>query len=116
MFSKEISQVNLILFVTGFLTITGNFTFFEKTIPVRGGNQWRPFVHVHDAAKSVFLALKTPLKITSGQIFNVGSNDNNFTIKEIGSLINDSTIGSRMTVDDVSSSWFGPENHRMKSG
>jgi nucleoside-diphosphate-sugar epimerase len=74
--------------------------FFEKTIPVRGGNQWRPFVHVHDAAKSVFLALKTPLKITSGQIFNVGSNDNNFTIKEIGSLINDSTIGSRMTVDD----------------
>ena len=34
LFSKEISQVNLILFVTGFLTITGNFTFFEKTILV----------------------------------------------------------------------------------
>ena len=33
-FSKKISQVNLILFVGAFLTITGNFTFFEKTLQV----------------------------------------------------------------------------------
>jgi len=32
--SKKLSQVYLVLFVSAFLTITGNFTFFEKTILV----------------------------------------------------------------------------------
>ena len=32
LFTKKISQVNLVLFVAGFLTITGNFTFLEKTL------------------------------------------------------------------------------------
>ena len=33
-FSKKISQVYLILFVGAFLTLTGNFTFFEKTMQI----------------------------------------------------------------------------------
>jgi lipid A ethanolaminephosphotransferase len=33
-FSKKISQVNLVLFVGAFLTLTGNFTFFEKTMQI----------------------------------------------------------------------------------
>lgn len=74
--------------------------YIDKIIPVRGGNQWRPFVHVHDAAKSVFFALESALEKTSGQIFNVGSNDNNFTIKNIGELIEDRVTDSQLTVDD----------------
>ena len=34
LFTKKISQVNLVLFVAGFLTVTGNFTFFEKTLQI----------------------------------------------------------------------------------
>ena len=33
-FSKKISQVYLVLFVGAFLTLTGNFTFFEKTMQI----------------------------------------------------------------------------------
>ena len=33
-FSKKISQVYLVLFVGVFLTLTGNFTFFEKTMQI----------------------------------------------------------------------------------
>jgi lipid A ethanolaminephosphotransferase len=34
LFSKKLSQIYLVLFVSAFLTITGNFTFFQKTILV----------------------------------------------------------------------------------
>ena len=33
-FSTKISQVHLVLFVGAFLTLTGNFTFFEKTMQI----------------------------------------------------------------------------------
>ena len=34
LFPKKLSQIYLVLFVSAFLTITGNFTFFQKTILV----------------------------------------------------------------------------------
>ena len=34
LFSKKLSEVNLVLLVAAFLTLTGNFTFFEKTLQI----------------------------------------------------------------------------------
>lgn len=42
-------------------------------IQVRGGgNQWRPFVHVRDAARGVVTMLEAPAEKVHGQIFNTG--------------------------------------------
>lgn len=59
----------------------------DKQITVFGGEQWRPFVHVDDASLAVFKALEAPVSVVRGQVYNVGSNEQNHTIQQIGELI-----------------------------
>ena len=60
---------------------------FEGQITVFGGKQWRPFVHVDDAARAVLLALEGPLAAVRSEIFNVGSNEQNYQIDDIGKIV-----------------------------
>src|SRR5262245_9110145 len=60
----------------------------DGQITIRGGDQWRPFVHVHDAALAVFKTLEAPLSLVKHQTLNVGSNEQNHTIYQIGKIIN----------------------------
>lgn len=66
--------------------LTRNAAVHNK-ITIHGGAQWRPFVHVADAAAAYRLALEAPLAAVDGQILNVGSNDQNYRIGELGDLI-----------------------------
>lgn len=59
----------------------------DGEITVFGGDQWRPFVHVDDAARVVLMALQAPLDLVRNQVFNVGSNEQNYTIREIGEIV-----------------------------
>jgi len=59
----------------------------EGRITVSGGDQWRPFVHVDDAALAVFKALEAPVPAVHNQVFNVGSNEQNYTISQVGETI-----------------------------
>ena len=59
----------------------------DGKITILGGDQWRPFLHVHDAARAVFKALEAPLPLVRNQIFNVGSNEQNYTIAQVGEMI-----------------------------
>ncbi len=59
----------------------------EKKITVHGGEQFRPMVHVYDAARAILAALQAPDNSVVGEIFNVGSNDQNITIKEMAELV-----------------------------
>ncbi|MFZ0389046.1 MAG: NAD-dependent epimerase/dehydratase [Calditrichia bacterium] len=60
---------------------------FDKEITVFGGDQWRPFIHVDDAAFSVLKALQAPLELVKNETFNVGSDEQNYTISQTGELI-----------------------------
>lgn len=60
----------------------------DKQITVINGDQWRPFLHVDDAAQSVFAAMKAPINVVKNQVYNVGSDSLNYTIKQAGELIN----------------------------
>lgn len=59
----------------------------EKKVIVFGGNQWRPFVHVADAAAAFQVVLEAPISKVKGGIFNVGATKENYQIKEVGKLI-----------------------------
>jgi len=59
----------------------------DGQIPVFGGEQWRPFVHVDDAALAVLKALEAPRAVVYNQIFNVGSDEQNYTIQQIGEIV-----------------------------
>ena len=59
----------------------------EKSISIFGGDQWRPFVHVDDAAEAVLKCLEAPLRAVKGQVFNVGSDEQNYRIAQLGDII-----------------------------
>jgi nucleoside-diphosphate-sugar epimerase len=59
----------------------------EGEITVMGGDQWRPFVHVADIAQAIMLCLAAPLAKVKGQVYNVGSDEQNYTINDLGALI-----------------------------
>ncbi|MCD6461143.1 MAG: NAD-dependent epimerase/dehydratase family protein [Thermoplasmata archaeon] len=59
----------------------------EKKITVFGGEQWRPNIHVRDVARAFITVLEAPLEKVRGEIFNVGSDDQNHRIIEIAEMI-----------------------------
>jgi hypothetical protein len=72
----------------------------DGKITVMGGNQWRPFVHVDDAALAVATALSAPLEIAGNEIFNVGSDVQNYTIKQVGEVVHEHVPGAELLVDE----------------
>lgn len=68
----------------------------ENQITVFGGDQWRPFVHVDDAALAIFKALEAPQSLVFNEIFNVGSDEQNYTIQQVGELIHSIVPAARL--------------------
>jgi len=50
----------------------------KKRISLYGANSWRPMVHVDDIAMAIVLVLTQHDKMKKKDVFNVGSNDQNF--------------------------------------
>jgi nucleoside-diphosphate-sugar epimerase len=59
----------------------------EDDIPVFGGEQYRPLVHCADAANAFVEVLEAEEEAVDRQIFNVGDNDLNYQIKEVGRIV-----------------------------
>jgi nucleoside-diphosphate-sugar epimerase len=77
------------------------------TIPMlRDGTQWRPFIHIRDASKAFILALNAEKELVAGERFNIGSNEQNYQVKQLGQLIAQG-IGKKFDF-----SWYGDPDHR----
>jgi nucleoside-diphosphate-sugar epimerase len=63
--------------------------FLEKQINVFGGEQWRPLLHLEDAAVAYLKVLEADINSIRGKIYNVGSEEQNFRIKEVAEQIID---------------------------
>ncbi len=66
----------------------------EGVITVQGKDQWRPFLHVQDAASAVVMALGARSESVASLIYNVGSDEQNRTLGQIGELIRSMVPGS----------------------
>jgi nucleoside-diphosphate-sugar epimerase len=69
-------------------------------LEVHGGDQWRPQVHVDDVALAVALTLEPPPAEAAGT-YNVGSDEQNFRIRELALAIAAAFPGTRLAVQDV---------------
>ena len=59
-------------------------------IPIlRDGTQWRPFVHVKDTSRAMMMLLEADADIVNGEVFNVGSDDQNVQIMPLARLVAD---------------------------
>jgi nucleoside-diphosphate-sugar epimerase len=76
-------------------------------ITVTGGQAWRPHVHVKDVATAFLMAAEAPHERVSGEVFNVGSDHNNFTISEAAVIVAGEIAGTQIehldTVEDLRS-------------
>ena len=61
----------------------------EDVVPVFGGDQYRPNVHVADAARAYVECLTAPIEDVGDTVFNVGSNQQNYRIDELATIVED---------------------------
>ena len=74
--------------------------YFNKEITVNGGNQWRPLLYVADAAESCIRALEAPLEKVRGQIFNVGSENQNYKIADVAEAVCEQIPKAKINYND----------------
>jgi nucleoside-diphosphate-sugar epimerase len=68
-------------------------------IQVFGGDQWRPLLGVEDAAEVYIRCLEAKLEDVGNQVFNVGSDDQNYRIDEVAQLISEALGGVPISRD-----------------
>jgi nucleoside-diphosphate-sugar epimerase len=82
----------------------------EGAISVFGGGQWRPFVHVADGSDAILRALAAPEADVTGQVFNVGSERENYTIRQVADIVAEIVPGTTIeTVEERQD----PANYRV---
>jgi nucleoside-diphosphate-sugar epimerase len=73
---------------------------------MRDGNQWRPFIHVKDVARAYLLLSESPSDKVNGQIYNIGSDKQNYQIYPLAKELGDS-MGKPYEID-----WYGDVDKR----
>jgi nucleoside-diphosphate-sugar epimerase len=68
----------------------------EGAMTVFHGETWRPMIHVDDAANSYITVLEAPDELVNREIFNVGSNSQNYQMIELGRLVEQAIPGSQL--------------------
>jgi len=73
---------------------------------MRDGSQWRPMVHVRDTSSALAFLLTADPTLITGQVFNVGSEENVYQIGPLGELVAETVPG------EVEIEWYGDPDHR----
>ncbi len=79
------------------------------SLTVFGGTQWRPFLHVEDAAAAVQLTLQDDRR-TGPSVYNCGSREENYRMDAVGELIAREIPGARL---EIRKEETDPRNYRV---
>lgn len=93
-FDLALNIMTLTLFKTSIIHVGGD------------GKQWRPLMHVKDAARAYLNVINSDTKKINGEIFNVGSDDQNYTMERLATEIGDA-IGKKHEIK-----YSGTNDHR----
>lgn len=73
---------------------------------LRDGTQWRPMIHVQDTAQAMVFMLEADSSQISGEIFNVGSDENNYQLQPLAERV------AEAVPRPVEIEWYGDPDHR----
>ena len=73
---------------------------------MRDGRQWRPFVHVKDTSRAFITVLEVEPELVNGQVFNVGSDEQNVQIFELAKRVSEA-CGQEFRYE-----WYGSPDRR----
>jgi nucleoside-diphosphate-sugar epimerase len=82
----------------------------DGEITVFNGEQWRPFVHVDDAARALMSVLEAPVSLVRNEIFNVGSDQQNYRLREVAEMIQRQVPDAKVIDSQVAGD---PRNYRV---
>jgi nucleoside-diphosphate-sugar epimerase len=86
------------------------FAFTTKKIRVMSdGSPCRPLVHVEDICQAILGALEAPREAVCGEAFNVGTEAQNYTVREIAEIVSMTFPGCEVTYGAS-----GPDNHSYR--
>ena len=51
------------------------------------GSPWRPLIHVEDVCSAFIAAMEAPVKVVHNQVFHVGSNKENYQIRQLAEIV-----------------------------
>lgn len=64
-----------------------------KVMIMSDGTPWRPLVHVRDIASAAGAALIAPVELVRNEAFNVGTNDENYRVRELAEIVRETFAG-----------------------
>jgi nucleoside-diphosphate-sugar epimerase len=67
-----------------------------KVLLKSDGMSWRPIVHIEDIGRAFVAALEAPVETVHNEIFNVGVTTENYRIREIAQIVEETVHGSRI--------------------
>ena len=60
------------------------------------GTPWRPIVHVEDVSRAFLAVLRAPRKVVHNEAFNVGLSQENYRIRELAEIVEETVPGCRI--------------------
>lgn len=81
-----------------------------KDLLVYDESTWRPYCHVQDISNAIIKVLETPHEQVAGEIFNVGSNEENYTKQQIVEAIQAQGVSGTVA---YKSGGTDPRNYRV---
>ncbi len=79
---------------------------YRKIRLMRDGSQYRPFVHVKDISKSIIATLSANMDDVGGEVFNVGSDEQNVQLKALAGTV------QKVVNNDSQIEWYGDPDRR----
>jgi nucleoside-diphosphate-sugar epimerase len=65
------------------------------------GTPWRPLVHALDICQAIHLSLTAPEERIRGQVYNVGSTEQNYQVREIAEIVAAEFPGCKLTIGEL---------------
>jgi nucleoside-diphosphate-sugar epimerase len=81
---------------------------------ISDGTPWRPLVHIEDISRAFIAALYAPREAIHNQAFNVGSNEQNYQVRDIAEVVKQVVTGASVEYGEHA----GPDarNYRVDFG
>jgi nucleoside-diphosphate-sugar epimerase len=71
------------------------YSYVNKLIEIKSdGSPWRPMSHIRDITSAFIACLEAPANLIQGQVFNVGTENNNYTVKQLAEAAQHSVPGT----------------------
>jgi nucleoside-diphosphate-sugar epimerase len=89
------------------------YAFTNKLIEIKSdGTPWRPMTHIRDITAAFMACVEASAELVRDQVFNVGTNDNNYTVRQLAEAARGCIAGTKLT---FTGEHTDPRSYRVSS-